>query len=72
MKTPAGGPAKVARQQFVKIGDARGDYVSITNGIAAGQEVVTAGAFKLHNGAPISINNSVQAKAEISPHPENR
>jgi membrane fusion protein (multidrug efflux system) len=44
----------------------------VTNGITAGQEVVVAGAFKLHNGAPIAINNAVQVKAELSPHPENR
>jgi membrane fusion protein, multidrug efflux system len=66
------GAAKVAHQQFVKLGDARGDFVSVLDGLAAGQEVVSAGAFKLHNGASVLINNSVQAKAELSPHPENR
>ncbi len=70
--SPAGGAAKVARQQFVKLGDTRGDFVSVLDGLVAGQEVVSAGAFKLHNGASITINNAVQAKAELSPHPENR
>jgi membrane fusion protein (multidrug efflux system) len=72
VKAPDGGPAKVARQQFVRLGETRGDFVAVTNGITAGQEVVVAGAFKLHNGAPIAINNAIQAKAELSPHPENR
>ena len=31
---------------------ARGDFVAILDGVKAGQEVVTAGAFKLRNGAP--------------------
>jgi membrane fusion protein (multidrug efflux system) len=72
VKTEAGSVAKVARQQFVKLGEQRGDFVAVANGLVAGQEVVSSGAFKLHNGAPITINNAVQAKAEIAPHPENR
>ena len=40
--------------------------------MTAGQEVVTAGAFKLRNGSGVTINNSVKAKPELSPHPENR
>ena len=70
----AGNPAagKVARQQFVKLGETRGDYVSVQKGITPGQEIVTAGAFKLHNGAAITVDNAVQAKADIAPHPENR
>jgi membrane fusion protein (multidrug efflux system) len=67
----AGAP-KVARQQFVKLGETRGDFVAVLDGLVAGQEVVSAGAFKLHNGAPVTISNAVQANAELSPHPENR
>jgi membrane fusion protein (multidrug efflux system) len=69
--SPAGAP-KVARQQFVKLGETRGDFVAVLDGLVAGQEVVSAGAFKLHNGASVTISNTVQAKAELSPHPENR
>jgi membrane fusion protein (multidrug efflux system) len=66
------GPGKAARQQFVKVSETRGDFVAVSQGLAAGQEVVTAGAFKLRNGAPITVDNTVQAKPELSPHPENR
>jgi membrane fusion protein (multidrug efflux system) len=66
------GPGKVARQQFVKVSETRGDFVAVSQGLTAGEEVVTSGAFKLRNGAPIAVDNSVQAKAELSPHPENR
>jgi membrane fusion protein (multidrug efflux system) len=67
-----GKPAQVARQQFVKTGDARGDFVAVLDGVAAGATVVTAGAFKLHNGSPIVVSNDVGAAASLAPHPENR
>lgn len=70
--TPDGKPIKNARQQFVKLGEARGDYVAITDGIKAKQEVVVAGAFKLRNNAPIVIDNTKKLAASASPHPENR
>jgi membrane fusion protein (multidrug efflux system) len=71
-RKPDGTPVKTARQQFVKVGETRGDFVAVTAGLAAGQTIVTAGAFKLHNGVPIVVNDAVQAKAELHPHPENR
>jgi membrane fusion protein (multidrug efflux system) len=67
-----GSAAKVARQQFVKVTETRGDFVALGGGVIVGQEVVSAGAFKLRNGAPVAVNNAVQAKPELSPHPENR
>ncbi len=65
-------PAKVARQQFVRVGEQRGDFVAIVDGAKAGQEVVTAGAFKLHNGSPVAVKNEVKLDAKLSPRPENR
>jgi membrane fusion protein (multidrug efflux system) len=63
---------KVVRQQFVRVGEARGDFVSIVDGIKTGQEVVSSGAFKLRNGASIAINNEVAVTPELAPHPQNR
>ena len=71
-RTPDGKTVKIARQQFVRTGAARGDFVAITKGLAAGQPVVSAGAFKLRNNAPIIVDNSVQAKPELAPTPPNR
>ncbi len=71
-KTPDGKTIKIARQQFVRTGAARGDFVAITKGVTAGQQVVSAGAFKLRNNAPIVVDNSVQAKPELAPTPPNR
>jgi membrane fusion protein (multidrug efflux system) len=67
-----GATVKTARQQFVKASETRGDFVAIASGVTAGQEIVTAGAFKLHNGAAIRVDNTVQPKPELAPHPENR
>lgn len=71
-KNPMGQPNKVVRQAFVKLGPARGDFVAITEGLKAGQTVVSEGAFKLRNGAPVIVNNSVKPVAQMNPHPENR
>jgi membrane fusion protein (multidrug efflux system) len=67
-----GKPAKVGRQQFVRLGEARGDFVGIADGVTAGQEVVTAGAFKLHNGSPVVVRNDVKIDAQLSPQAQNR
>ncbi len=63
---------KVARQQFVKLGEVRGDFVEITKGLSGGETVVSAGAFKLRNGASVSINNDIEVEPQLHPEPENR
>ncbi|HEY0184854.1 MAG TPA: efflux RND transporter periplasmic adaptor subunit [Rhodopila sp.] len=60
----------VVRQQFVTAGEARGDQVSILKGIAATDEVVTAGQLKLHNGSVVTIDNSVQPTDDPAPVPQ--
>jgi membrane fusion protein, multidrug efflux system len=59
------------RQQFVKLGPARGDQVAVLSGIKPGDEVVTSGLFKLRNGAAVQINNSVRPANSPAPRPEN-
>jgi membrane fusion protein (multidrug efflux system) len=58
------------RQQFVKLGPSRGDQIAIHSGVKHGDEVVTSGAFKLRNGAAISIDNKVQPANKPAPKPE--
>ena len=67
-----GKPSKVARQQFVRLGDARGDFVSVQDGVTAGQDLVVNGAFKLRNGSGVVVNNDVKLNPEVAPHPSNR
>jgi membrane fusion protein (multidrug efflux system) len=70
MKGQGGAPYKGVRQQFVKLGPARGDQVAVLSGLAAGDEVVTSGAFKLRNGAAVLVDNSVQPGNSPAPKPE--
>jgi membrane fusion protein (multidrug efflux system) len=58
------------RQQFVKLGATRGDLIAVT-GIKPGEQVVSAGGFKLRNGAHVQVNNKVQPTANPSPKPAN-
>jgi len=58
------------RQQIVKIEGSRGDQVAIISGLKPGDEVVSAGAFRLRNAAPIEINNSVKPSNSSKPNPE--
>jgi len=71
IRTEAGGEVLTARQQFVTLGETRGDLVAIVKGVNAGDEVVTAGQLKLHNGSPVIVNNSVQPPVDPAPTPPN-
>ena len=64
-----GQAGKVVTQQFVKLGNTRGDQVAVVSGIAAGAEVVSSGAFKLRNGAAVRVNNEVQPANDPRPRP---
>jgi len=68
---PDGKPAKVARQQFVRVGTARGDFVALLDGVKAGQELVNSGAFKLRNGSGVIIRNDIAATPSLNPTPDN-
>jgi membrane fusion protein, multidrug efflux system len=57
----------IARQTFVTIGPTRGDQVAVLKGVNAGDMIVTAGQIKLHNGSPVSIDNSIQPTADAAP-----
>lgn len=70
MKDQSGKTYRGVRQQVVKLGGARGDQIAVLSGINPGDEVVTSGVFKLRNGAPVQINNTVQPGNSKSPKPE--
>ena len=64
-----GKESQVIRQQFVRVGEARGDFVAITQGLKAGQVVVGTGVFKLRNGMTVTINNDLAPNPQINPNP---
>jgi len=64
-----GKESQTIRQQFVRVREARGDFVSITTGLKAGETVVGTGVFKLRNGMAVTIKNELAPKRQISPTP---
>ncbi len=64
-----GKETQVIRQQFVRVGEARGDFVSVTEGLKAGETVVSTGVFKLRNGMAVTINNDLAPKPQVNPTP---
>ena len=71
MKDRNGASYRGVRQQFVKLGESRGDQISVASGLKPGDEVVTSGVFKLRNGAAVVVNNKVRPGNNPAPKPEN-
>jgi membrane fusion protein, multidrug efflux system len=59
----------VASQSFVTTGATRGDQVAVLTGVKPGDVVVSAGQIKLHNGAPVVVNNKLQPTDNPNPAP---
>lgn len=59
----------VARQQFVRLGQRKGDLVAVESGLDPDETIVTTGAFKLRNGAAITVNNTLAPAASADPKP---
>lgn len=60
-----------AVQRFIRTGRSLGDFIQIIDGIEAGDEVVSAGTFKLFNGANVSRQNDMAPSPEAAPTPPN-
>jgi len=68
---PAGDPpAKVLRQQFIRLGEQRGDFVVVLSGLKEGDTVVSTGAFKLRNGQAVVVDNTLSPQFQLAPTPE--
>ena len=71
LKDPkTGNTYRGVRQQVVKVDGAQGDQVAIVSGLNPGDEVVSAGVFRIRNGAPVQINNKVQPGNNPNPNPQ--
>jgi membrane fusion protein (multidrug efflux system) len=66
-----GNAAMTVAMTTVRLGPARGDFVAVTNGLEAGQTVVTSGVFKLRNGSSVVLDNSLAPDAKSAPRPAN-
>ena len=68
---PDGTKPLVVRQQFVRLGARRGDFVVATEGVKVGERIVSTGVFKLRPGMPVVINNTLAPKFTFAPKPDN-
>ena len=69
---PLTGDKLIVKQRFIKTGATRGDLIAVTDGLKAGEQVVTSGLLKLRNDAEVTINNKVQPAADARPETQNR
>lgn len=61
----------VIRQQFVRLGVSRGDFVSVVDGLKPGDRIVTTGAFKLRPGMAVTVDNKLAPATSLAPKPNN-
>lgn len=66
-KNDKGAITRTARQRFVTTGETRGEQIQVLKGLKKGEEIVTSGQLKLHNGSEIIINNRLAPSN--NPHP---
>jgi len=59
----------VLRQQFIRTGETRGDFVAVTDGLKDNEQIVSTGAFKLRNGMNVVVDNTLAPKTELDPKP---
>ena len=67
----SGKTVKQAQMTTVRLGETRGDFIAVTAGLKAGQTVATSGVFKLRNGSPVALDNTLAPDAQSAPRPPN-
>ena len=61
----------MVQQKLIRTGRVHGDFVSVEEGLKAGDRVVEAGVFKLRNGMSVVENNETTPKTSQTPNPPN-
>jgi len=64
-------PIKTVHQQFVRLGEKRGDFIAVSSGLKEGEIVVSTGVFKLRNGQAVVVNNSLAPEFKLMPKTRN-
>ena len=62
-------PGKTVRQQFIRLGEKRGDFIAVTSGLKADETVVSTGVFKLRNGQSVVVDNKLAPQFKLAPEP---
>jgi membrane fusion protein (multidrug efflux system) len=61
----------VLRQQLVRLGEKKGDFVAVASGLREEERVVSTGVFKLRNGQAVVVDNTLEPEFKLQPQPEN-
>ncbi|MET0005677.1 MAG: efflux RND transporter periplasmic adaptor subunit [Candidatus Thiodiazotropha sp.] len=61
----------VLRQQVIRLGATRGDFVAVVTGLEEKEKVVTSGVFKLRPKMAVIVDNTLAPEAKMEPTPEN-
>ena len=61
----------VAQPRVVRLGVRQGDFVVATEGVKAGERIVSTGVFKLRPGMPVVIDNTLAPQFALVPKPRN-
>ena len=67
----ASNEALVLSQKFVKLGEKRGDFITVQSGLEPGQTLVSTGVFKLRNGMSVVVDNTLAPEFKLTPRPDN-
>lgn len=67
----SGQEGRFLRQQVVRLGEKRGDFVAVTSGLKEGDSVASTGVFKLRNGQAVVVDNTLAPQFQLAPKPEN-
>ncbi len=67
IREETGRPVRALRQQFVRLGQRRGDFVSVISGLEEGDAVVSTGVFKLRNGQEVVVDNTLAPEFHLAP-----
>lgn len=70
-QAPDGSKSLVARQQFVRLGERRGDFVVVTDGVKVGDKVVSTAPFRLRPETPVVIDNKLAPEFSLNPKVRN-
>jgi membrane fusion protein, multidrug efflux system len=63
--------SNILRQQFVRLGEKRGDFVVVLSGLEDGETVASTGVFKLRNSQSVVADNRHSPEFRLDPVPEN-
>jgi len=59
----------IVRQQIVRLGVRRGDFVAVTSGLKEGDTIVSSGVFRLRPGSAVNVNNALVPDSKLEPKP---